>query len=123
METFQPGLTLIDCCVVLGIISLMLSGAVPAFEDMSQRRHLEGVASEFATDLQFARTESVSRAESVRMSFGTDPQGASVHGTVSLAASITVAGNDRKSLRHVVNIMGRVRTCAQAGAVKGYPAC
>lgn len=44
-------------------------------------------------------------------------------GTVTPTASITLAGGDGRSLRHVVNIMGRVRTCSPGGAYSGYRAC
>lgn len=44
-------------------------------------------------------------------------------GTVTPTASITVVGVDGRSLRHVVNIMGRVRTCSPGGAFGGYRPC
>jgi type IV fimbrial biogenesis protein FimT len=44
-------------------------------------------------------------------------------GTVSPAGRIDVIGRDGRSLRHVVSLMGRVRTCSPGGSVNGVPVC
>jgi type IV fimbrial biogenesis protein FimT len=45
-------------------------------------------------------------------------------GTVSPAGSFDLSSNDGSvRLRHVVNIMGRVRLCMAAGKMSGVPAC
>jgi type IV fimbrial biogenesis protein FimT len=44
-------------------------------------------------------------------------------GTVSPAGRIEVVGRDGRTLRHVVSLIGRVRTCSPAGAVTGVPVC
>jgi type IV fimbrial biogenesis protein FimT len=45
-------------------------------------------------------------------------------GTVSPAGSLDLSSNDGSvRLRHVVNIMGRVRLCMAAGKMSGVPAC
>ena len=46
-----------------------------------------------------------------------------VFGTVSPTATIRIGSADRPGLHHVVNIMGRVRTCAPRGGLPGYPSC
>lgn len=46
-----------------------------------------------------------------------------VRGTATPAGSINFTGNDGKIIRHVVNIMGRTRTCSPNGAVSGYKPC
>ena len=48
-----------------------------------------------------------------------DPQ----HGTASPAATLRVVGADGRAIHHVVNLMGRVRSCAGQGHVPGYRAC
>jgi type IV fimbrial biogenesis protein FimT len=48
-----------------------------------------------------------------------DPQ----HGTASPAATLRVTGTDGRAIHHVVNLMGRVRSCAGLGSVPGYRAC
>ena len=48
-----------------------------------------------------------------------DPQ----HGTASPAATVRVIAADGRAVHHIVNLMGRVRSCAGAGSVPGYRAC
>lgn len=48
-----------------------------------------------------------------------DPQ----HGTASPTATLRIRGADGRAIHHVVNVMGRVRSCAGAGTVPGYRAC
>lgn len=46
-----------------------------------------------------------------------------VHGTSTPAGTVRVIGGTGRELRHVVNVMGRVRTCSPQGNVGGYRAC
>jgi type IV fimbrial biogenesis protein FimT len=49
-----------------------------------------------------------------------------LHGTSSPTGTLQVVGPSGRAIRHVVNIMGRVRTCtstADAPAVAGYTVC
>ena len=46
-----------------------------------------------------------------------------VHGTSTPAGTVRVIGSNGRELRHVVNVMGRVRTCSPQGNVGGYRAC
>lgn len=46
-----------------------------------------------------------------------------VRGTATPAGSINFSDNDGKTIRHIVNIMGRTRTCSPHSAVSGYKAC
>jgi len=46
-----------------------------------------------------------------------------VHGTSTPAGTVRVIGGTGRELRHVVNVMGRVRTCSPQGGVSGYRAC
>lgn len=45
------------------------------------------------------------------------------HGTATPAATLRVASADGRAVHHVVNVMGRVRSCAGQGRVPGYRAC
>jgi type IV fimbrial biogenesis protein FimT len=49
--------------------------ALPGFESVRERRHLEGVASQLETDLQLARSLAVAQHRSLRISFGSDAAG------------------------------------------------
>jgi type IV fimbrial biogenesis protein FimT len=46
-----------------------------------------------------------------------------LHGTVTPTATWRVAGRDGRAIHHVVNVMGRVRTCSPEAAVPGFRAC
>lgn len=45
------------------------------------------------------------------------------HGTSSPTATVRVTGRDGRAVHHVVNIMGRVRSCSPNRSFGGYPAC
>jgi type IV fimbrial biogenesis protein FimT len=173
--SFQRGLTLIEICVVLAIISILVGTAAPSFKEVKQRRMLDGVASEIAADLYFARSEAVARQEGVRYTtqavaggscalihtgsngdcqcsaagvaqcsgsatlvknaFYPSPSGINVgvnvsairfdpkNGMATPAGSITVSTASGHALRHVVNMMGRVRTCSPGATTSMAKPC
>lgn len=58
--------------------------------------------------------------ESNAASLAFDP----LHGTVTPAATWrVVAARDGRAIHHVINLMGRVRSCSPDAAVPGYRAC
>lgn len=46
-----------------------------------------------------------------------------LHGTVTPTATWRVTAADGRAIHHVVNVMGRVRSCSPQAAVPGYRAC
>jgi len=46
-----------------------------------------------------------------------------LHGTSSPTGTLRVIGSNNRAIHHVVNIMGRVRSCSPQAAVPGYRAC
>jgi type IV fimbrial biogenesis protein FimT len=46
-----------------------------------------------------------------------------LHGTSSPTATLRVQGMNGRAVHHVVNVMGRVRSCSPLNTVPGYPAC
>ena len=46
-----------------------------------------------------------------------------MHGTSTPAATLKLVAASGRAVHHVVNVMGRVRTCSPAPAVSGYPVC
>jgi len=46
-----------------------------------------------------------------------------LHGTSSPTGTLRVIGSNDRAIHHVVNIMGRVRSCSPQAAVPGYRAC
>lgn len=176
MKQAQRGLTFVEVGAALTILATAATLALPGFAEVLQRRHVEGVAGELATDLQYLRSEAVARNQSLRASFIASPDGASCyvlhsggagdcqcqpeapprcaagalalkgvllpagsrssiranvgsivydprHGTSSPAATVRVIGSDGRAIHHVVNVMGRVRSCSPGGAIGGYREC
>jgi type IV fimbrial biogenesis protein FimT len=174
-NTRQRGVTLIETMIVVAVSAVVLGTAAPSFRQMSARHQVEGPAIELASDLLFARSEAISRNESVRVSFqnpaagacyvlhtgdagdcvcsGTGPAACSngareiktvllpasrpvsvqsnvatmlfhpVRGTTTPAGTVKVLGANGYAIHHVVNIMGRVRSCAPAANMPGYKPC
>ena len=168
------GITLVEAMVTLAILSIVAGTAMPSFQSMIARQRLEGVAVQLATDLQYARTETVARNEPLRLSFWSDEGGscyaihtgshaqcscsgaapavcsgdaveiktvyvpaaqqvtvqanvASIlydprHGTSTPAGTARVAGAPG-AINHVVNVMGRVRSCSPDGSFPAYHPC
>jgi type IV fimbrial biogenesis protein FimT len=46
-----------------------------------------------------------------------------LHGTVSPTATLRVLGANGRAVHHIVNVMGRVRSCSPLNAMAGYAAC
>jgi len=46
-----------------------------------------------------------------------------LHGTSTPTATLSLSDARGRSVRHVVNVLGRVRSCSPLGTVAGYPAC
>lgn len=67
----QRGFTLIELMVVVALGAIILALAVPSFTSMVPRKRMEGVASELATDIQYARSEAAQRNVPVRVTIGT----------------------------------------------------
>lgn len=59
------GFTLIELMIVLAIVAILLATAVPSFVEQVALRRLEGVANELSADLQYARTEAISKNKQV----------------------------------------------------------
>ena len=57
----QPGFTLIEAAATLAILAVLSCGAAPSFHGLIERQRLAGLAAQLATDVQFARSESILR--------------------------------------------------------------
>ncbi len=167
------GVTLIEAAAVLAVLSVLASAAWPAFQQMRERRHVEGAAAQFETDLHFARSEAVAQGRTLRLGFdnagacyvvhdgapgdcrcrpagtplcreGVQPLRSAAlpasvglrlvsnvasmsvdgrYGTVTPTGTVRFEAAGGAALNQVVNVMGRVRTCAPAGAWAGVRAC
>ncbi len=68
----KRGFTLLELMIVLAIAAVVLVLAAPSFSRMIEIRRLRGISEQFQTDVQFTRSEAVSRQERVAISFGND---------------------------------------------------
>ncbi len=92
------GFTLIELLTVVTITAILLAVVVPSFNDLLERRRVEGVVNELSADLQYTRSESVSRRQNVALSTAaggtiytvTDLSGPTLLKTVTLPANMTV---------------------------------
>jgi prepilin-type N-terminal cleavage/methylation domain len=172
----QSGFSLAEVLTVLSVLTVLTGIALPQFEGWLQTRRLEAHAAELAGDIQYLRSEAVSRNSKMHLRFGTDSQGTCyllhsgsvgdcscssagtahctsassaslkvvglsaetgvrleanvtsmlfdpVHGTTTPAGSVNLVASNGKSIRHVINIMGRTRICSPGGNTGGYAVC
>lgn len=92
------GFTVIELLVVIALVAIVLVIVVPGFGDLLERRRVEGVANDLSTDLQYARSESVSRRANVALATAADGltytiTGIPVTKTVTMPAGITVTAS------------------------------
>jgi type IV fimbrial biogenesis protein FimT len=74
-------LSLVELMVVVAIAAIIIGLAAPSFSDYIVTQRVRSVHAQLATDLQFARSEAVSRGSfvSVRFQFTTGASGASCY--------------------------------------------
>lgn len=63
------GFTLIETIVVVAVAGIVMTAATPSLGHLIDTRRIDGVATELVSDLQFARSEAVTRNQAVRVSF------------------------------------------------------
>jgi len=63
------GFSLVEACVTVSVLAVILGSVAPSFAQLRQKVEIEGVANQLETDIQFARSEAVSRAEPLRLTF------------------------------------------------------
>lgn len=170
----QRGLTLVEAVVALAIGAVVLSAAIPGMRSSLERRRLDGIATQLAVDLRYARGEAMARDRTVRLGFHTHAGGSCylihtgaasacsctggqptcgvgalllrgvatdaasaitvranvasiafdpLHGTATPTATVQTVAGSGAAVQHVVNILGRVRSCASGGSLPGWPAC
>lgn len=73
------GFTLVELLITVAVIAVVLTIAAPSFRDLIEGRRLRGVSQQITTDIQFARTEAVSRGETVGMTFNPGAAGMSCY--------------------------------------------
>jgi type IV fimbrial biogenesis protein FimT len=169
----QLGTSLVEATVVLAITSTLAGSVLPGWQEARERRQLDAVVAQLATDLRLARSLAVAHGVPVRLAIDATHACYVVHtgparscrcdgagrsecddGTMALrVASVSASGRialssssasmlfdadrgtvtptgtvrlrtaDGRAVHHVVNIMGRVRSCSPGGLVAGHPSC
>jgi type IV fimbrial biogenesis protein FimT len=65
----QCGFTLVELMIVIAVLAVIATLAAPSFNNFILTQRLKAISAQFATDVQFARTEAVSRNQEVRLRF------------------------------------------------------
>lgn len=66
------GLTLTEALIAMVIVGIVMTLAVPAFNDLIVRERVRGINAELVADLSFARSESHQRSVQVMIDFRSD---------------------------------------------------
>jgi len=72
MRVRQParGVTLMEILVGVAILAMLLAVGVPSLQQWTMGQRVASIGTEVLADMQYARSESISRASKIRMSFG-----------------------------------------------------
>ena len=65
MPTKHKGFTLIEMMITIAILGIALAIAIPSFTDWLNRKRIDGVANEFASLIQLARSESIKQNKKI----------------------------------------------------------
>jgi len=68
----QRGFTLVELMIGLVVLGLLAAVALPAFQDFRLVQRLKSINAQVVTDMQFARSEAVSRNTILRVTFRND---------------------------------------------------
>jgi type IV fimbrial biogenesis protein FimT len=170
------GSSLIELITVTAMLSALMSIAIASYADLRSTQGLRAAAALLETDIQFARSLSLTTGQAVRMDVVATATGGSCYlihlgpagscqcngaqpprcaagaallraeeqvatagvaiaplarpivfdagkGTISPTATIRLHDQAGRSIHQVVNIVGRVRSCAQGSTMPGLPRC
>jgi type IV fimbrial biogenesis protein FimT len=65
----SQGFTIIELMLVIAVTAVVVTLAVPSMRDFMIRQRLKAINAELVNDLQFARSESITRSRPVRVTF------------------------------------------------------
>jgi type IV fimbrial biogenesis protein FimT len=93
-KLFQRGVTLIEAGITTSVVAIAATLGVPSFTQMRDARALEGVSAELGHDLQYVRSESVARNQSLRLTVHNLPEGGACYVIHTGAASDCTCAHD-----------------------------
>jgi type IV fimbrial biogenesis protein FimT len=99
-RVISRGFTMVELMVVVALVAIILALAAPSFTGTLARKRMEGVASELATDIQYARSEAAHRNAAVGVVFGSNCYTVYVVGTTD-ATACAALGTGGTSLKNV----------------------
>ncbi|MEY4562759.1 MAG: hypothetical protein RLZZ618_2036 [Pseudomonadota bacterium] len=73
------GFTLIEACATVAVLAVLITLVAPSLRQALDTRRLDGVATQFAADLAFARSQAQARNMPVHLRFSSGPSGASCY--------------------------------------------
>lgn len=82
------GFTLTELLLSVTIAVILLALAVPGLRELLERRRLEGAGEELSTDLQYARSEAVSRQLDVALATSTDGRSYTITAATTPSATL-----------------------------------
>lgn len=70
----HAGMTLIEALMVVAILAIIATAALPSMRDLIERQHLRGAAADIHAEFLTARMEALRRNIAVSLSFSIDPE-------------------------------------------------
>jgi len=87
MKSTQFGFSMLEILTTITLVGILVLIAVPMFQEQVARRRLEGIANELSADLQYARTEAISKNRQVQLIAAADGKSYSVNYVTALPSA------------------------------------
>jgi type IV fimbrial biogenesis protein FimT len=95
----DSGFTLVEVMIVIAIIGIIASLAVPSYRDMVESNRLKQAAESLKSDLQFARAEAIKKSSNVLVTRSTGTGGSWCYGA-TIKASCSCSQTDASATNY-----------------------